>query len=220
MVSKYPRTIENMARSKSSAAWLKEHFADPYVKKAQALGYRSRSAFKLLEMQEKYHLFKSGMVVVELGSAPGGWTQVLSSKVGQNNQIIALDILKMDPFADVTFIQGDFTEAPIREQIRQHLKGRKVDLVLSDMAPNMSGNRTVDQLKSMYLIELAYDFAKSELSDNGTFLSKVFYGAGFDEFLKLVKREWQNVRIYKPEASRSRSSECYLVASRKKAQPI
>lgn len=201
-----------MARSKSSTQWLKEHFSDPYVKKAKQEGWRSRAAYKLLEIHKKYRLLKPGMTVVDLGAAPGGWTQVVASLIGgDKSQIIALDILPMDPFADVMVLQGDFTEAAVHEQLIKILNGKKVDVVLSDMAPNMSGNKSVDQLRTMYLLELAYDFAKKVLSPNGYFLMKAFYGEGFDVFLKQLKMESAEVKVIKPDASRSRSAECYVL---------
>ncbi len=211
-----------MARSKSSARWLKEHFDDPYVQKAQREGWRSRAAYKLLEIQKKRPILKPGMTVVDLGAAPGGWTQVVAKLLGSASQIIALDILPMDHFADVTFIQGDFTEAAVHEQILQVLNGKKVDVVLCDMAPNMSGNKSSDQLRMMYLLELAYDFAKKVLPPKGHFLMKAFYGEGFDAFLKMLKTECTEVKVIKPDASRSRSAECYVLVQgvNKREKPL
>ena len=200
-----------MRRSKSSKQWLNEHFKDPYVKKAQEEGWRSRAAFKLLEIQRTQRVFKRGMTVIDLGAAPGGWTQVVASLIGDASNIIAMDILPMDPIVDVSFIQGDFTQSAIHQTLIDALQGKTVDVVLSDMAPNMSGNRSVDQLRSMYLLELAYDFAKKVLPPKGVFLTKAFYGEGFDAFLKQLKMECTQVKVIKPDASRSRSAECYVM---------
>ena len=201
-----------MAQSKSSQRWLKEHFSDVYVKKAKQEGWRSRAAYKLLEIQKKRPILKQGMVVVDLGAAPGGWSQVARSLVGSKGQVIATDILPMEGIIDVEFIQGDFTEAQVLEQILSVVNGRGVDVVLSDMAPNMSGTRSVDQPKSLYLIELAVDLARKVLKPHGILLTKVFYGEGFDELVRTLRTQFSEIRIYKPDASRSRSSECYLLA--------
>jgi 23S rRNA (uridine2552-2'-O)-methyltransferase len=201
-----------MARSKSSTQWLKEHFNDPYVKRAQQEGWRSRAAYKLLEIQKKRPILKQGMTVVDLGAAPGGWTQVAASLIGGGtSRIIALDVLPMDPYGNATVIQGDFTDAVVHEQLLKQLDGKKVDLVLCDMAPNMSGNKSSDQLKMMYLLELAYDFAKKVLAPKGYFLMKAFYGEGFDVFLRQLKIDCAEVKVLKPDASRSRSAECYVL---------
>lgn len=201
-----------MARSKSSKRWLAEHFDDHYVKLAQQQGLRSRSAFKLTELQEKYHLVRAGMTVVDLGAAPGGWCQVLLPLVGHEGRIIALDVLAMEPLTGVDFIEGDFTEdAPLRA-LEAALDGAPVDLVLSDMAPNMSGMATVDQAKAMYLAELALEFAKTWLKPGGDFVVKLFQGTDFDSFVRGVRSLFTKVQIVKPGASRPRSREVYLLA--------
>jgi 23S rRNA (uridine2552-2'-O)-methyltransferase len=199
-------------KSSSSRRWLREHFSDPYVKQAQQAGYRSRAIYKLLEMQERDKLFKPGMTVVDLGAAPGGWSQLVKELIGHKGQIIALDILAMEPIAGVDFIQGDFTEQPILDQLLLKLADKKVDWVISDMAPNLSGIDSVDQPKSIELAELAFDLAQRVLSKNGSFLVKVFQGAGFDEFLLEIRKYFKKVTIRKPKASRGRSREVYLLA--------
>lgn len=199
-----------MAKRKStSKSWLKEHFDDHYVKLAQKEGYRSRACYKLLELQEKDRLIKPGMTVIDLGSAPGGWSQVASGLVGDKGKVIASDILPMDSLADVEFILGDFTEQSVFEQIMMALGGDKADLVISDMAPNMSGMNAVDQPRSMYLVELALDMACQVLKPDGVFVSKVFQGEGFDELLRLMRANFREVKSRKPAASRSRSREVY-----------
>ncbi len=199
-------------RSRSSGRWLKEHFDDPYVKEAQKLGYRSRASFKLLEIQQKDRLIRPGMTVVDLGAAPGGWSQVVANLVGHHGRVIASDILLMDSLAGVTFVHGDFTEEAVFAQIMDALGERKADLVISDMAPNMSGMAGVDQPRAMYLVELAADLAARVLLPGGAFLTKVFHGEGFDELLKQLKRSFSKVSTRKPQASRSRSREVYLLA--------
>ena len=201
-----------MARSKSSKRWLSEHFGDPYVKQAQKEGWRSRSAFKLQELQDKYKLIKPGMSVVDLGCAPGGWSQLTVSLANPGGMVIGLDILPMDPLAGVTFLQGDFTEDEPLQQLEHELAGRSVDLVLSDMAPNMSGMAATDQAKSMYLVELALEFAKQHLKPNGNFVVKIFQGEGFDDFVREVRQHFAKVMVRKPGASRPRSREVYLLA--------
>lgn len=201
-----------MARSKSSNRWLEEHFNDHYVKKSQADGYRSRASYKLLELNEKDKLIKTGMVVVDLGAAPGGWSQVAGRLVGDTGQVIASDILPMDGLEGVEFIQGDFTEAAVFEQLMGSLGGSLADLVISDMAPNMSGVDAVDQPQAMYLVELALDMARQVLKPKGNFVAKVFHGEGFDEFIKEARSAFDKVVIRKPEASRARSREVYVVA--------
>lgn len=201
-----------MAKSKSSRRWLDEHFDDYYVKQAQKKGYRSRACFKLLEIQEKDKILRPGMTVIDLGSAPGGWSQVAGEIVGSNGVMIASDILPMDVLPDVTFIEGDFTEEVVFAEIMQVVGGRPVDLVISDMAPNMSGLRDVDQPKSMYLIELALDLAKETLKPGGSFLTKVFHGEGFDDLLKDLRANFKQVVTRKPSSSRARSRETYLLA--------
>ena len=201
-----------MARSKSSGRWLDEHFNDQYVKKSQQDGYRSRASYKLLELQDKDKLFKSGMSVLDLGSAPGGWSQVAVELVGKKGRVVASDILPMEPIDGVDFVQGDFTELEVYEQILSVMGENKVDLVISDMAPNMSGVSAVDQPKAMYLVELAVDMAEQILRPGGCLIAKVFHGDGFDELLKAVRSKFNKVQIRKPDASRARSKEQYLVA--------
>lgn len=203
-------------RSKSSKAWLKEHFNDPWVAKAQAQGYRSRASFKLLEIHEKDRLFKPGMTVLDLGAAPGGWSQVAGRLVGSRGTIVASDILTMDAIPDVTFVEGDFREDHVYEQILAALGGTKVDLVMSDMAPNMSGNRAVDQPRAMYLAELALDMADQVLQPDGRFLVKVFQGEGFEAFRRDLQQRFTRVVSRKPSASRARSTEVYQLGSRRK----
>jgi 23S rRNA (uridine2552-2'-O)-methyltransferase len=201
-----------MARSKSSKRWLTEHFSDRYVKLAQQKGLRSRSAYKLLELQDKYRLIRPGMTIVDLGAAPGGWCQLAQSIVGKSGNVIGLDILAMEPLQGVRFIQGDFTEdGPLRE-LEESLHGAKVDLVLSDMAPNMSGMATIDQAKAMYLAELALEFVKSHLKHGGDFVVKLFQGEGFDSYVREVRSLFKKVQVRKPKASRPRSREVYLLA--------
>ncbi len=201
-----------MARSKTSQRWLKEHFNDIYVQKAQQEGYRSRAVYKLMEIQEKDRLIRPGMVVVELGAAPGGWSQYVAQCLGGRGRMIALDILPMDALADVTFIQGDFREQAVLDALYAELGDSAVNLVISDMAPNTSGVRSVDQAKSMYLVELALDFAQSRLAPGGDFLTKIFHGPGFDTLLRSLKSQFLTVQTRKPEASRARSQETYLLA--------
>lgn len=200
-----------MARSKTSADWLKEHVDDIWVKKAQQDGYRTRASYKLIELDEKDQLMKKGQVILDLGAAPGGWSQVVSRKLQGKSTIIASDILPMDPIADVQFIQGDFTEQAVFDEIMQAINNRPVDLVISDMAPNISGVASIDQPSAMYLVELALDMACQTLKPNGTFVAKVFQGDGFDEYVKKVKESFAKVMIRKPQASRPRSREVYVV---------
>lgn len=200
-----------MARSKSSNRWLEEHFNDHYVKKSHADGYRTRASYKLLELTEKDKLIRPGMLVVDLGSAPGGWSQVAADLVGHNGRVVASDILPMDSLEGVEFIQGDFTEEAVFEQILATLGNTPVDLVISDMAPNMSGIAAVDQPQAMYLVELALDMAKRVLQPGGNFVAKVFHGEGYDDYLKALKSSFDKVVIRKPDASRSRSREVYVV---------
>jgi 23S rRNA (uridine2552-2'-O)-methyltransferase len=202
-----------VARSKSSGRWLKEHFDDPYVKQSQRDGYRSRASYKLLEMSKKDKLIRPGMIVVDLGAAPGGWTQVAMQLVGDDGTVVASDILAMDPIAGVTFIEGDFTEQSVYDEIIMALNGRKADLVISDMAPNMSGNPAIDQPKSMYLVELALDMSRHILKPGGSFLAKVFQGEGFDDLLRETRSSFVKVQSRKPGASRSRSREVYQLAT-------
>ena len=201
-----------MAKSKSSKRWLAEHFDDPYVRMAQQQGLRSRSAFKLLEIQEKYALIEPGMTVVDLGAAPGGWCQVARPLVGDTGRVIGLDLLDMEPLPGVEFIQGDFTEDEPLAELERALQGRKVDLVLSDMAPNMSGMAAIDQAKAMYLAELALEFVREHLRPGGSFLIKLFQGADFDDYVRAVRSLFETVAVRKPKASRPRSREVYLLA--------
>lgn len=199
-------------KSNSSRRWLKEHFTDPYVKQAQQEGYRSRAVYKLLEMQQRDRLFKPGMVVVDLGAAPGGWSQLVAKLVKPNGRIIALDLLPMDDVDGVEFIQGDFSDDAVLQTLLDKLSPTKPDWVISDMAPNMSGNESVDMPRSMYLSELALDFALKVLSPEGGFLIKVFQGEGIDALLSDIKRNFKSVAIRKPKASRGRSREVYILA--------
>ena len=201
-----------MARSKSSQQWMQEHFQDEYVKKAQALGYRSRAVFKLLEIQEKDKIISPGINVVDLGAAPGGWSEYVRKIVGKNHKVVALDLLEIEPIAGVDFIQGDFREDDVLEKLYTVLNGEPVHLLLSDMAPNMSGNKEVDQPRAIYLGELALDAAHSILVKGGTFLIKMFQGVGFDEYHNQVKQHFNSVVIRKPKASRARSNEVYILA--------
>lgn len=201
-----------MARSKTSNRWLQEHFDDIYVKKAHAEGYRSRAVYKLKEVDEKEKLFRPGMTVVDLGAAPGGWAQYVSEKLGKTGTIIALDLLPIVPLPGVNFIAGDFREDEVLQQLIQLVPESGVDIVLSDMAPNMSGNRAVDIPRAMYLVELAYDFSHKMLKPGGTLLMKVFHGTGFDDMVKQARSQFERVVIRKPQASRSRSRETYLLA--------
>lgn len=199
------------SRSKTSKSWLNEHFKDEYVQRAQKDGYRSRASYKLLELIDKDRLLLPGMTVVDLGAAPGGWAQVAAQKVGVKGKVVASDILAMDGLADVTFIQGDFTEADVFEELLSALGPGKADLVMSDMAPNMSGMSDVDQPRAMYLVELALDMACNTLRPQGNFVAKVFQGEGFDAFLKDVRQSFKTVVTRKPSASRARSREVYVV---------
>jgi 23S rRNA (uridine2552-2'-O)-methyltransferase len=205
------------ARSKSSQRWLKEHFSDPYVKKAQAEGLRSRAAYKLEELVERDRLLKPGMVVVDLGAAPGGWSQWVRQALGDGGRVIALDILDMPSLAGVEFLHGDFREDAVLSRLEAALAGQPVDLVLSDMAPNKSGMDAVDQPRAMHLAELAMDFADRHLRPGGTFLIKLFQGVGFDEFVRELRRRYARVVIRKPAASRRRSPEVYALAQDKRA---
>lgn len=202
-----------MAKKRSSSkAWLKEHRDDPYVQRAQREGYRSRACYKLLELQDKERLIRPGMTVVDLGSAPGGWSQVAVEQVGHKGRVIASDILPMDSLAGVEFIQGDFTEDQVFEQILAAIGDKSVDLVISDMAPNLSGVNAVDQPRSMYLVELALDLTRQVLAPGGSFVAKVFQGEGFDELIRETRQLFTRVLTRKPQASRPRSREVYLVA--------
>ncbi|WP_319381385.1 23S rRNA (uridine(2552)-2'-O)-methyltransferase RlmE [Thiomicrorhabdus sp.] len=205
-----------MARSKSSAGWLKEHFDDHYVLKAKQEGWRSRAVYKLQEIDEKDKLFKPGMCVVDLGAAPGGWSQWTTQKLGAQGEVFALDILPVEPFAGVTFIQGDFREDEVYQNLLDALDGRSVDVVMSDMAPNMSGNKGVDIPRAMYLVELCVELADQVLKPGGDLLMKVFQGEGYNELMIDLRGKYQKVITRKPQASRARSKEIYLLARNKK----
>ena len=204
--------IENKKLSKSSSAWMQEHIDDPYVKKAQIDGYRARAAYKLLEINEKTNLIKKGMTVVDLGSAPGSWSQVAGQLVSEKGVLIASDILPMDTLPDVTFIQGDFREAEVFDRIMAEVGNRQVDVVLSDMAPNTAGNSAIDQPRMMYLCELAVDFALATLPEGGALIMKVFQGEGTQELRKQMQADFSKIRSIKPGASRPRSKEMFWIA--------
>jgi 23S rRNA (uridine2552-2'-O)-methyltransferase len=206
-----------MARSKSSHNWLQEHVNDPYVKQAQKDGYRSRSSYKLIQLNEKDRLIRPGMLLVDLGSAPGGWSQVAARLVGGKGRVLATDILPMDPVKNVEFIQGDFTEEAVLNQVLEHLGGHKPQLILCDIAPNITGIDSADQASSMYLVELALDFVRQALEPKGDFVVKVFQGVGSDAYLKDVRTSFDKVLVRKPAASRPRSREVYVVAKGFKA---
>jgi len=197
-----------MKRTKTSKQWMNEHVNDPYVQRAQKDGYRSRAAYKLLEIDERDHLLKPGMVVVDLGATPGGWSQVAAAK---GAKVIALDLLPMHPIPGVEFIQGDFREDSVLAKLEERLDGKRIGLVISDMAPNMSGIDSADQARAMHLAELALDFSVHHLQPNGAFLVKLFQGVGFEDYIKLVRSHFARVVTRKPKASRDRSSEQYLL---------
>ena len=198
-------------KGSTSKGWLKEHFDDVYVQQSKKDGYRSRACYKLLEINEKDKLIKPGMTVVDLGSAPGGWSQVAAELVGHKGKVVASDILPMDGLAGVEFIQGDFTEQSVFDEIMVVIANDSVDLVISDMAPNMSGMAAMDQPRSMYLVDLALDMASQVLKPNGVFLAKVFQGEGFDALVKEMRSQYKQVITRKPAASRARSKEVYLL---------
>ncbi|WP_028670681.1 23S rRNA (uridine(2552)-2'-O)-methyltransferase RlmE [Saccharospirillum impatiens] len=200
-----------MARSKSSSRWLEEHVNDPFVKQAQIDGYRSRASYKLLEINTKDKLIHPNMLVMDLGSAPGGWSQVSAKLVGHKGRVVASDILEMDSIAGVEFIQGDFTEESVFDEIMATLDGALADVVISDMAPNISGVDVADQASSMYLVELALDMARQVLKPKGSFVAKVFHGEGYDEYVKDLRTSFDKVVIRKPDSSRARSREVYVV---------
>jgi len=204
------------SRSKSSARWLKEHFSDPYVKRAQAEGWRSRAVFKLEELLQRDAILKPGMVVVDLGAAPGGWSQMVREKLGDKGRVVALDILPMQGIGGVDFVEGDFREESVLRQLETLLAGAPVDLVLSDMAPNMSGVTVADQARAMHLAELARDFSAVHLKPGGAFLIKLFQGRDYDAYLKSLRQGYERVSIRKPKASRARSPEVYALATGKK----
>lgn len=201
-----------MARSKTSKKWLTEHFDDPYVKKAQQEGWRSRAIYKLIEIDERDRLLKPGMTVVDLGAAPGGWSEYAARQVGSKGRVIALDLLPMDAIAGVEFIEGDFHEEAVYERLLAVLDGRPVDLVMSDMAPNMSGMKAVDQPRAMYLAELSLELAQKVLKPGGDMLIKAFTGEGLDEFKREIRQHFAKLIVRKPKASRARSPEIYLLA--------
>lgn len=201
-----------MARSKSSSRWLKEHFSDPYVIRAQKEGFRSRAVYKLQELQERDKFIKPGMSIVDLGAAPGGWSQYAVKVLGERGRIVAMDILPMDPIVGVRMLQGDFREQEVLDQLLALLGTDKVDLILSDLAPNMSGSDIIDQPRSMYLAELVMEFAGRVLRPEGDLVMKVFQGSGSEVFLKELKRAFNKVVIRKPKASRARSAEVYVLA--------
>jgi 23S rRNA (uridine2552-2'-O)-methyltransferase len=200
-----------MKRSKSSSRWLADHEDDEYVKRARAEGYRSRASYKLLEIDEKYRILNSGLKIVDLGAAPGGWSQVASRKVGKKGSVIALDLLEMPPIEDVTFIQGDFTQENVFDELMEVTGGAAIDLVISDMAPNLSGMKDIDQPRSVYLVELALDFAIQVLSKNGVLVVKCFEGEGIDDIRKNFQANFNQVTNFKPKASRGRSREIYIL---------
>lgn len=211
--SVYHRSMSKNKQSVSSQRWLKEHFDDKFVQKAQKQGLRSRAGFKIEEIHQKDDLLKSSMTVVDLGAAPGGWSQYATKVVGENGLVIACDILPMDPLAGVSFLQGDFREESVLNELLNKIGGKNVDVVMSDMAPNMSGNGAIDQAKSMYLVELALDMCHQVLKENGSLVIKVFMGTGFEPFMKDLQKSFKKVKTRKPEASRARSREVYLVAT-------
>lgn len=207
-----------MARSKTSNVWMRQHVNDPYVQRAKAEGWRSRAVFKLLEVDEKDRLFRPGQTVVDLGSAPGGWSQVAARRVGAKGRVIALDLLEMEPIPGVSFLQGDFSDNEMLERLEAELASTagKVDLVISDMAPNLTGIAASDQARGIGLVEMALDFALQHLKPDGAFVVKVFHGAGFDEFRRTMQSGFEVFAVRKPDASRDRSSEVYLVGRRPK----
>jgi 23S rRNA (uridine2552-2'-O)-methyltransferase len=202
----------HMARTKSSAHWLQEHVNDPYVKQAQRDGYRSRASYKLIQLNEKDKLIRPGMLIVDLGSAPGGWSQVAGRLAGERGRVVATDILPMEPLPNVEFLQGDFTDEAVLSQVLSLLGGHKPDLILCDIAPNITGIDSADQASSMYLAELALDFARQALKQQGDFVVKVFQGEGSDAYLKDLRSSFGKVLVRKPPASRPRSREVYMVA--------
>jgi len=201
-----------MARSKSSGSWLRRHVTDPFVKQAQIDGYRSRSAYKLIELDERDRLMRAGMRVLDLGSAPGGWSQVAAKAVGAKGRVLATDILPMDPIGNVDFIQGDFTSDTVVEQIKAWLGDGKFDLVVSDIAPNLSGIDSADQARSIHFLELALDTVRLMLKPGANFVAKMFQGQGSDEYVKELRKHFGKISIRKPKASRPESREVYIVA--------
>ena len=206
-----------MKRAKTSKAWMKEHVNDFFVKQAKKEGYRSRAAYKLIEIAERDRLLMPGMIIVDLGAAPGGWSQVAAEKLGGRGSVIALDLLEMAALPGVTFIQGDFREPLVLAELKKNLGNRAPDLVISDMSPNISGISVVDKARGMHLAELALEFSADQLNSGGNFLVKVFQGAGFEEFLRTMRASFSRVITRKPEASRGRSSEIYLLGLGKRS---
>ena len=200
-----------MKRTRTSNAWLREHVNDTYVQQAKAQGYRSRASFKLMEIDDRDHLIRSGETVVDLGATPGGWSQVAAKRLQGKGHVIALDLLEMDPLHGVAFIQGDFREQDVLDQLEKMLAGEKVGLVLSDMAPNMSGIVLSDQARVMHLAELGLEFSRNWLKPEGAFLVKVFQGYGFEDFVRAMRDVFRTVSTRKPDASRDRSAEVYLL---------
>lgn len=206
-----------MKRTKTSKSWMAEHVNDPFVQRAKSEGWRARAAYKLMEIDDKDKLIRPGMIVVDLGAAPGSWSQVANKRLGELGRVFALDLLPMEPIPGVEFMQGDFHDEEFVERFEEILGGRQVDLVMSDIAPNISGIPSSDQARSVYLAELALDFAQKHLAQGGRFLVKVFQGEGFDAFRKQMENEFKSVLVRKPQASRGRSSEVYLLGSGKRA---
>lgn len=206
-----------MKRSKTSKGWMKEHVNDFFVQQAKKEGYRSRAAYKLIEIAERDHLFKSGMTVVDLGAAPGGWSQVAAEKLGRKGRVIAVDLLEMAPLPGVTFIQGNLDDTFVLAELEENLRQLALDLVISDMSPNISGIGVVDQARGMHLAELALEFCAKRLNSGGDFLVKVFQGSGSEEFVREMRTKFKRVVIRKPEASRGRSSEIYLLGLGKRS---
>lgn len=204
-----------MKRTKTSKAWMREHVNDLYVKRARQEGYRSRAAFKLMEIDRRDHLLKPGMTVVDLGAAPGGWSQVAAARVGARGKVIALDILDMHPVPGVEFIRGDFRDGAVLEELERTIGHRAVDLVISDLAPNISGVSTTDQARSMHLAELALEFAAQWVNPGGGFLVKVFQGGSFEAFVRRMRAGFAQVVTRKPKSSRDRSNEVYLLGQKK-----
>ncbi|HBC6256668.1 23S rRNA (uridine(2552)-2'-O)-methyltransferase RlmE [Proteus mirabilis] len=208
--------MANKKRSASSSRWLQEHFSDKYVQQAKKKGFRSRAWFKLEEIQQSDNIFKLGMTVVDLGAAPGGWSQYVVQQLGNKGRIIACDLLPMDPIVGVDFLQGDFRDELVLKALLDRVGDNKVQVVMSDMAPNMSGTPAVDIPRSMYLVELALDMCRDVLAPGGSFIVKVFQGEGFDEYLGQIRSLFTKVKVRKPDASRSRSREVYIVATGRK----
>jgi 23S rRNA (uridine2552-2'-O)-methyltransferase len=208
-----------MKKHRSKKAWMHEHVTDPWVQRARAEGWRSRAAYKLLEIDRQDRLLRPGMVVVDLGAVPGSWCQVVVQRLGRSGRVLALDLLPLEPLTGVEFIQGDFREEEVLAELEARLEGAQVDLVLSDMAPNMSGIAVADQSRSVHLAELALDFAREHLKPGGGFLVKLFHGSGFDELRRSMMADFQAVAVRKPEASRGRSSEVYLLGRQRRVPP-